>query len=329
MWPADYGKREVRALFEDLVAAMARYEVVLEPDENVSEWWAGAPSVTLAEDGTFYLAARMRENKSPKGKRGYEIRILKSADGRRFEVVNRLRREDAGVAGFERPAIVRDPATGKYRLYGCAGFERGWAILRFDDASDPSEFEARTARRVLWSDYPDDGGVHVTGYKDPFAIWDRGRWHMFVIGSDRVERAYHFTSDDGERWQAADEGPIMENTGWHSFYTRPASVVPLAVGYLFVYEGSNAGWHDPVYNIATGLAYSPDLERFIDLTPDAPLLKSTTPGDYHTWRYSHWMLVGEQLFVYWEAARPNNTNEVRVAIYDTRTGRPGVVGAGP
>ena len=106
----------------------------------------------------------------------------------------------------------------------------------------------------------------------------------------------------------------MDNAGWHDFCTRPASVLPLAVGYLFIYEGASVRWRDPVYNIATGLAYSPDLETIIDLTPDAPLLKSATPGDYHTWRYSHWMRAGNQVFAYAEAARPNNTNELRLSV---------------
>jgi hypothetical protein len=43
---------------------------------------------------------------------------------------------------------------------------------------------------------------------------------------------------------------------------------------------------------------------------------STTPGDYHTWRYSHWMRVGNEVFVYFEAARPNNTNEIRLGVFD-------------
>ena len=71
------------------------------------------------------------------------------------------------------------------------------------------------------------------------------------------------------------------------------------------------------YNIATGLAYSPDLDTAVDLTPGAPLLKSTTPGDYHTWRYSHWLPVGGRIYVYFEATRPNNTNEIRLGILDT------------
>jgi len=302
-------------MFDRIVAALSRYEVILEPDENTPEWWAGAPSVARAEDGTFYLAARMREGNSPRGKRGYENRILRSADGRHFAPINRIRREEVGVPGFERPSLVRDPKTGKFRLYTCAGLERGWGILKFDDAEDPARFDPRTSRVVLRSEYPDDGFNHVVGYKDPVVLSDGTRWHMFVIGYDRVERAYHFTSADAETWTPASEHPVLENTGWHSFFTRPASVLPMQVGYLFVYEGSHVLWHDPDYNIATGLAYSPDLETFIDLTPDAPLLKSTTPGAYHTWRYSHWMTVGDEVFVYFEAARPNRTNEIRLATF--------------
>jgi len=297
-----------------LLSRFDNYEVVLEPDENTPEWWAGAPSVVRAEDGTFFLACRMREGNSPRGVRGYEVRILRSADGVNFEPVNHILREDAGVSGFERPAIVQDPATGRFKLYGCAGFKRGWSILKFDDADDPAQFDAATARRVLTAEYADDGFAHVNGYKDPFVIRIRDLWHMFVIGYDRVERIHHFVSEDGENWAAPGRNPIMDNAGWHDFYTRPASVLPLDVGYLFVYEGSSTDWRDPVYNIATGLAYSPDLATFIDLTPSAPLLKSTTPGDYHTWRYSHWMADGDRILAYFEAARPNNTNEIRVGI---------------
>jgi hypothetical protein len=298
----------------DVVDAMQRYEVILEPDENEPQWWAGAPSVVRSSDGAFYLAARMREGRSPRGKRGYEIRILRSDDGHRFQPINHLRREDAGLAVLERPALVRDPRSGRFRLYGCAGFERGWAVLKFEDADDPAAFDARSWKTVLAVDYPDDGLARVTGYKDPVVLWDRGQWHMFVIGIDLVERTYHFASDDGERWQAATPGPVMENDGWHNFFTRPASVLPLMVGYLFIYEGSSTQWRDPVYNIATGVAYSPDLRTLTDLTRREPLLKSTTPGDYHTWRYSHWLAVDDRVFVYYEAARPNNTNELRLSV---------------
>jgi hypothetical protein len=299
----------------DLAERFSRYHVILEPDENTPEWWAGAPSVVRAPDGSFYLAARMREGKSPRGKRGYEVRILKSNDGIRFAPVHRITREAAGVPGFERPSLVIDAHTGKFKLYGCAGLEGGWAILKWDDADTPESFDAGSARPVVRVSYPYDGLARVTGYKDPVVFRDRDTWHMFVIGCDYIERIHHFVSDDGETWRPR-PSPVMENAGWHNFYTRPASVVPMTFGYLFVYEGSNVAWRDPVYNIATGLAYTPDLETFHDLTPDEPLLRSTTPGDYHTWRYSHWLPVDNRVFVYFESARRNNTNEIRLVILD-------------
>ncbi len=304
-------------MLERIAEALADYRVVLEPDENTPEWWAGAPSVCRGDDGTFFMACRMREGNSPRGKRGYEVRILESADGRAFRPIHRIRREDAGVAGFERPCLVRDPDTGRYRLYGCAGLEDGWAILRWDDADHPAAFRPETARPVLRAEGPDDGFARVVGYKDPYVLWDGARWRMFVIGHDRVERTWQFVSDDGERWEPASEEPFLENDGWHHFYTRPACVLPMAVGYLVVYEGSPVGWRDPVYNIATGLAYSPDLASYVDLTPAEPLLVSATPGDYQTWRYSHWLRVDDEVYVYWEAARANNTNEIRMASFST------------
>lgn len=303
-------------MFTQLIEELKSYKVVLEPDQNIPEWWAGAPSVVRDDDGTFYLACRMREGNSPRGKRGYEIRILKSADGITFEPIHQLTREAVGITGFERPALLKDPKSGKFKLYGCTGQEKGWAILKFDDADHPAEFKPESAQTVLAVNYPADGFARVNGYKDPVVFWDGVQWHLFVIGMDFIERIWHFISSDGEAWQPASENPVMENIGWHNFYSRPASILPLGVGYLFVYEGSQVQWRDPVYNIATGLAYTPDLQHFSDLTPTGPILKSTTPGEYHTWRYSHWMWVDNKIYVYFEAARPNNTNEIRLGILE-------------
>lgn len=300
-----------------IVEASANYTVVLEPDRNEAEWWAGAPSVLRAPEGAFFLAARMRHADSPKGQRGYETRILESADGRTFTPIHRITREAAGIPGFERPALVKDPATGRYKLYTCAGLERGWAILKFDDAAHPAQFDPKTLRPIITAEYPGDDFIHVHGFKDPVLYHDGARWHMFVIGIDRVERIHHFRSDDGETWKPGRPAPVIENAGWHNCYTRPASILPLPAGFLFVYEGSSFHWNDPNYNIATGLAYSPDLISYYDLTPNQPLFKSTTAGAYQTWRYSHWMYAGEHVFVYFEAARPNGSNEIRLFSFSS------------
>ncbi len=313
-------------MFDSVVSALSTYTVAVEPDENTPEWWAGAPSATYS-DGVFHLAVRLREGQSERGKRGYENRIYRSDDGLSYEPVKSIHRDDVGIPGFERPAITRDPVTGKFRMYSCSGLDGNWGILKFEDADRPEDIDPKAWKVVLQptpTKTDNIGWIEVGGYKDPVVFHDGDTWHLFVIGYDVTERAYHFTSDDGEDWRAVGDGsPILENAGWHNCYTRPASVMPMAVGYLFAYEGSDIAWRDPCYNIATGLAYSPDLRTFVDLTPSAPILKSTTPGQYHTWRYSHWMNIGTEVWVWFEASRPNNTNETRVARFPADWARVG------
>lgn len=295
-----------------------RYEVVLEPDKNEPEWWAGAPSVVRDRQGVFWMAARMRTADAPYGLRGYEVRILRSRDGVRFEVAHRIRREDVPIPGFERPALLIDPRTGLFKLYACGPWQSGpWTIIKFDDVQDPRQFQAATAKpviaprkKVLPRDMP------VEGYKDPVILYAEGAFHAYLIGQHRgLERVYHFRSADGEAWEPVGNPyeSIMRLDGWHDFFVRPASVLPLPFGYLFVYEGSHVKWYDPVYNIATGLGFTFDLHHVVDLTPGSPLLVSTTPSPlFRTWRYSHWMIVDEEVWVYAEVARPNLSNEIRL-----------------
>ncbi|MDX9971641.1 MAG: hypothetical protein RBU21_01485 [FCB group bacterium] len=294
------------------------YTVILEPDKNEPEWWAGAPSVVRGEDGTFWLACRMRTGEGQRGLRGYEIRILRSDDGIHFTPALRIPREDVPIPGFERPAILRDPATGKFKLYACGPWKDGpWSIVKFDDADSPGEFIPSTAYPVIVPPAPAyERDVPPVGFKDPVILFAEGAYHCYVIGYIRQnERIFHFRSPDGEKWEPVGDRyqPIMDLTGWHDFFVRPASIIPLGVGYLFVYEGSSTHWYDPVYNVATGLAFTFDLHNITDLTPDAPLAISSTPSEHFaTFRYTHWLPVNDELWVYAEAARPNQSHEIRL-----------------
>jgi hypothetical protein len=80
----------------------------------------------------------------------------------------------------------------------------------------------------------------------------------------------------------------MELSGGHNFFIRPAPVVPLGIGFTF------------------------DLHHIIDLTEPAPIAISNTPGKFFTWRYSHWLNVANELWVYAEVARENDSNEIRL-----------------
>ena len=303
------------------------WEVVAEPDEDAPEWWAGGPSVARDADGTFWMAARMRTADAPLGLRGYEIRLFRSDDGIRFTHAHSIRREDVPIPGFERPSLLRDPHSGRFKLYGCGPFDDGpWCIFKFDDADRPDGFDPSTATPII-EPSPEAlkaGERHVgvysrpvqtpTGYKDPVVLFAEGRYHCFVIGILRAERLFHFVSEDGERWEPVGDPAesILPLAGWHTYAVRPASVVPLGVGYLFVYEGSDTRWPDASYNIATGLGFTFDLHHVVDLTSDRPLLVSPTPGRLHTWRYSHWMWVGEELWAYAEVEKPNGAHEIRL-----------------
>jgi len=84
------------------------------------------------------------------GLRGYEIRILRSADGIHFSKVHSLPREKVPIPGFERPALLTDPQTGRFKLYGCGPWKSGpWSIIKFDDADNPAKFQPSSARAVI------------------------------------------------------------------------------------------------------------------------------------------------------------------------------------
>jgi len=299
--------------------AFDQWHVAARPDRDEAEWWAGAPSVVLGDDGAFWMAARMRTAEAPLGLRGYEIRIYRSEDGLSFDAVHHILREDVPVRGFERPALLRNPRTGGFMLYGCSPMDAGWSILRFEDAVSPDRFRAATARPVIQPRVTESTAPRVpSGYKDPVVVWAEGVFHCYVIGILGCERVFHFVSSDGETWTAVpgSSSPIMDLCGWHTHAVRPASALPAGPGYLFIYEGSSTEWDDPAYNIATGLGYTPDLHRIHDLTPDAPMLTSPTPGRLAVWRYSHWMWVGDRLFVYAEVECANGSHEIRAFTLD-------------
>jgi hypothetical protein len=308
---------EIDPSLQSLAEQFMEYTVILEPEKDAPEYWAGAPSVVRDDQGIFWMACRMRSPEHPRGLRGYEIRILRSEDGIQFESYHSIYRPEVPIPGFERPALLIDPQTKQFKLYICGPWQDGpWCILKFDDTDDLRNIDYQTVRVVIAA--PEKAylrDVSVSEYKDPFIIHAGGKYHCYVIGYIRGnERIFHFESTDGERWIAVGNvnQPVMDLHHWHNFFVRPSCILPLGIGYLFVYEGSSTTWYDPVYNICTGLAFTFDLYQMTDLTTKSPLALSTTPGNFHTFRYSHWIWVDGEIWVYAEVARPNDSHEIRL-----------------
>ncbi|GIV17950.1 MAG: hypothetical protein KatS3mg022_3385 [Armatimonadota bacterium] len=72
------------------------------------------------------MAIRVRTAEGDLGKRGYEIRILRSDDGIHFVKVHSLKREQISTIGLERPALLVEPHTDKFKLYVCGQLTREW-----------------------------------------------------------------------------------------------------------------------------------------------------------------------------------------------------------
>ena len=208
--------------------------------------------------------------------------------------MHQIQRQEVPIPGFKRPALLIDPATKKFKLYACGPWKEGsWSIIKFDDADDLTQFNPSTAKPVIQESqksYARD--VSVLEYKDPTIIYAQNDYHCYVIGYiRRNKRIFHYTSPDGESWKPLGDvnQPIMDLKSWHNFFIRPASVLPLGIGYLFVYEGSSTQWYAQVNNIGTGFGFTFDLHNITDLTTASPIVISTAPGDFYTWRCSDWL----------------------------------------
>ncbi|MFB6075203.1 MAG: hypothetical protein ABEJ89_09340 [Haloarculaceae archaeon] len=287
-------------------------ETVFEPPGSGEGNWFGAPCA-LDHGTETYLAVRER---TP-DERGRAVRIYE-IDDTSYEEIARITADDLGVVSVERPALVTDPRTGAAKLY--LPVDTGaneWVIRKLADAETPADFDPSTARDVL---RPAAGGSDCSTVKDPYVVTVGGRYYMFYSGSDgRSEQAHLATSVDGEIWERHPGNPLLERQYWHDHHTRISCVVPApdAPAWLVFYDGSGLTDEGRTWNLRTGTAVSPDLERVVDTAPHAPAYaaptaeRATGVDTFATCRYLEVLPRGDDWIVFAEVARDDGAFELR------------------
>ena len=198
-------------------------------------YWAGGPSAVQDDDGTTWLAYRLRR---PLGAgRGYANVIARSEDGVNFETVTVLAREEFACDSLERPALVR-AGPGAWHLYvSCATpGTRHWRVDVLV-ADHPASFSTRSATTVF-------AGDDSVGVKDPVVKVLDGTWHVWLCchpldlpdDTDRMSTHYG-TSTDGLTWQL--HGAALAGTPgtWDQRGARVADVVGADGRWLAYYDG--------------------------------------------------------------------------------------------
>jgi hypothetical protein len=186
-------------------------------------YWAGAPSATLDEDGSFVVAYRTRAGQQ----RGDATIVARSDDGERLSTVVTLDQARFGAQSVERPALARLD-SGAWRLYVCCATpntKHWWiGVLEAGTVEGLADAETRTV-------FPGD---ELTAVKDPLVRRTAdGGWEAWICchlldvagAEDRMNTAYA-TSDDGLDWRW--HGTVLEGRPgrWDARGARLTTVLP-------------------------------------------------------------------------------------------------------
>ena len=314
---------------------------ILEPPGQGKGYWVGAPSVIYDDDkGKFYIYYRRRKPRemldvgSPTTRkkkesedsreigRGYECGISESSDGVKFHEIWTASKELFGSISVERGALVKT-LEGKYRLYiGYVAPEDSKWKIDMVEADSPEKLDPKTRKLVL---APED--CEVEGVKDPYILIVGGKYYMLVsyaTSPKRPAEGLHDTADifntgkttsrtglalssDGVNftWIA---DVLSPGVGWNAYAARATSVLYVAPVFNVFYDGGASV--DENYEERTGLAITFDLMNYHHVTDQAPLLVS--PHASGSLRYMDVVRLGEDIYYYYEYARPDGSHELRM-----------------
>lgn len=297
---------------------------VLEPPESSTGYWVGAPSV-LYDNKTskFYLYYRIRK---PRPARGVKCYIAESKDGVKFVPVWDATKEDFPSPSIEKACIVKTPDM-KYRLYiSYVDPENNQWRIDMMEASSPEKFRVDKRKKILTT-----SSVKCEGIKDPYLLIVGGKYYMIVSYaptpdkvSEDLKKKMHITADvyntgitkshtglalsyDGVNFKWW--GDILSpGKNWDAYASRISCVVYLPPVFTAFYDGSASVNEN--YEEKTGIAISFDLIHYEKLTLEKP--KLTSPHASGCLRYMDDVIVGEDIYYYYEYARSDGSHELRM-----------------
>ncbi|NLK09212.1 MAG: hypothetical protein GX316_11040 [Firmicutes bacterium] len=298
---------------------------ILAPDgEGVGHWKGACSAVYDDEAGKFYLYYRVR---SPRPIRGGECRIAESTDGIGFTDIWSATKEDFETTSIERSALIKC-LDGKWRLYVSYvdPKDNRWRTDMLE-AEHPRNFTPKNRKKIFTADDIDGEGV-----KDPYVIIVGGLYYMIlsyatkpIFQDEDKLGVMHDTADvyntgvcksstglgishDGVNFTWLGDIFAPGDSGWDSYASRIGTVVYTPPVFTALYDGSIDVSEN--YEEKTGLAISYNLKDFQRITPEGPAL--TSPYGSGSLRYVDVVAFKDELFYYYEMARPDGSHELRL-----------------
>jgi hypothetical protein len=293
---------------------------VREPEGKGFGFWAGGHSVCFdPESGRFYMFYRVRR---PRGQgRGGACRVAESEDGVKFTDIWEGTKEQLDASSIEVATIIRDPTTGKWRLY--VSYEptsgQDWRV-DLVEAEHPSKFDLVHHRTVI---VPQHFGF--ASAKDPRVYVIAGLYHAFVCcdggnpPKTDEESTVHpgggdctvlLTSEDGIYWR--DLKVVFEpgkgaQGEWGHHRARINSVIRVDPVWVAFFDGGE-GPYDGCDEYC-GIAISHDLEHWRRVSRNGPWVT----GKYGGVRYVEALRLGDEICFYYEYPRADASRELRMS----------------
>ena len=305
--------------------ALAGGRILREPAGFENGYWAGAPGVFHArEEKAWYLTYRIRRPRDVAPDRGGEARIARSTDLKKWQDVWSVTKDRFGSASIERCALRHGPdGHWRYFVSYVDPADGRWCVSVIK-SPEIQGLDAATARPVFKAHL-----LGLEGVKDPWIFEHHGMFHMILSVAmptaktgaqshasldifntgECVSATGLATSADLDQWEW--QGVIFapEGSGWDRYCRRINSIVPYRELFFAFYDGSAS--HTENYEEKTGLAVSSDLRTWKSLAVREPMF--TSPHGSGSLRYMDAQIIGEEVCLFYEFARPDGAHDLRLA----------------